>query len=165
MPTNFELAFSERPDVLAAWQQLNGAIKSNMDLRRYELATVAAAQRLRSTYCSVAHGRILVDQLDEPLHTILTDPDAELSELDRAIMDFAVQVVDDATAIEEADRDRLRALGLSDAEIMEVVLAATARCFFAKTLDALDVRADASYATMQPELLELLVVGRPLADA
>src|SRR5436190_1053073 len=40
---NFTRAFSERPDVYAAWRQLNGAVKANMDLRRYELATLAAA--------------------------------------------------------------------------------------------------------------------------
>ena len=45
------------PSVYAAWRQLNGAIKAGMDLRRYELATVAAARRLRSSYCMLAHGR------------------------------------------------------------------------------------------------------------
>ena len=37
MPTNWERAFAERPEVLAAWAGLNGAIKAGMDLRRYEL--------------------------------------------------------------------------------------------------------------------------------
>jgi alkylhydroperoxidase family enzyme len=56
---NFTRAFSLRPEVYAAWRQLNGAIKGGMDLRRYELATVAAARRLRSSYCALAHGTIL----------------------------------------------------------------------------------------------------------
>ena len=42
--TNSERAFAERPEVLAAWVQLNTAIKAGMDLRRYELATLAATQ-------------------------------------------------------------------------------------------------------------------------
>ena len=41
--TNYERAFADRPDVFAARGQLNGAIKAGMDLRRYELATLAAA--------------------------------------------------------------------------------------------------------------------------
>ena len=53
---NFTQAFSLRPEVYAAWRQLNEAIKADMDLRRYELATVAAARRLRSSYCMLAHG-------------------------------------------------------------------------------------------------------------
>src|SRR5579871_5455901 len=59
---NFTRAFSLRPEVYAAWRQLNGAIKSSMDLRRYELATVAAARRLRSSYCTLAHGSVLMNQ-------------------------------------------------------------------------------------------------------
>ena len=47
MATNYERAFQQRPAVYAAWGQLNGAIKAGMDLRRYELATLAAARRLR----------------------------------------------------------------------------------------------------------------------
>ena len=54
-------------------------------------------------------------------------------------MDLAERVVDDATAIDEADLQRLRDLGLSEREIMDVILAAAARCFFSKTLDALGV--------------------------
>jgi hypothetical protein len=42
MPTNTERAFEARPAVFAAWQELIGAIKAVMDLRRYELATLDA---------------------------------------------------------------------------------------------------------------------------
>lgn len=35
--------FALRPEVYAAWQGLNGAIKEGMDLRHYEPATLAAA--------------------------------------------------------------------------------------------------------------------------
>jgi hypothetical protein len=48
---------------------------------------------------------------------------------------------------------------------MDVVLAAAARCFFSKALDALGVLPDAELAELEPELLEVLVVGRPIADA
>ena len=40
-------AMSLRPSVLEAWGNLLRAIRSNMDERRYELATVTAASRLR----------------------------------------------------------------------------------------------------------------------
>jgi hypothetical protein len=42
---NFTLASSMRPEVYRAWRQLNGAVKANMDLRRYEPATITAARR------------------------------------------------------------------------------------------------------------------------
>lgn len=166
MPTNYERAFAERPEVLAAWGELNGAIKAGMDLRRYELATLAAARRLRSSYCCLAHGKVLFESFGEPVREIALDHRrAGLDDVDVAVMDLAERVVDDAGSIDDADLQRLRDLGLSDADIMDVVLAAAARCFFAKTLDALGVRADASFSSLEPELREALVVGRPIAGA
>jgi alkylhydroperoxidase family enzyme len=165
VPTNYERAFAERPEVYDAWVQLNGAIKAGMDLRRYELATLAAARRLRSSYCSLAHGKVLLERFQEPVLEIALDHrTAGLDEVDVAVMDLAERVVDDATSIGDADLHRLRELGLSETEIMDVVLAATARCFFSKTLDALGVRPDASFRELEPDLREALVVGRPIAE-
>ena len=165
MTTNYERAFAERPEVLAAWGQLNGAIKAGMDLRRYELATLAAARRLRSSYCCLAHGTVLRERFDEPVLEIALDHrTAGLDQTDIAVMDLAERVVDDAASIGDADLRQLRELGLSETEIMDVVLAAAARCFFSKALDGLGVRPDASYNDLEPELREALVVGRPIAD-
>jgi len=47
---NYSQAWSLRPEVLAAWRQLLTAIRAKMDPRRYELATLVAAARLRCTY-------------------------------------------------------------------------------------------------------------------
>jgi uncharacterized peroxidase-related enzyme len=166
LATNYELAFAERPEVLEAWGQLNGAIKAGMDLRRYELATLAAARRLRSSYCCLAHGKVLMERFGEPVREIALDHhSAGLDAVDVAVMDFAERVVDDATSIEERDVDRLRALGLTETEIMDVALAAAARCFFSKTLDALRLRPDASYSELPEDVREALVVGRPIADS
>lgn len=166
MPTNYERAFAERPDVLAAWVKLNSTVKAGMDLRRYELATLAAARRLRSSYCCLAHGTVLAEQFGEPVREIALDHHtAGLDEVDVAVMDLAERVVEDATSITDGDLQRLRNFGLSDTDVMDVVLAAAARCFFSKTLDALCVEPDASYRDIEPELREALVVGRPIADA
>ena len=161
---NFDRLFEPRPAVYDAWAALNAAVKANMDLRRYELATLAAARRLRSSYCCLAHGKVLHDDFGEDVAAIMRDPRAAgLDDVDLAVMAFAEKVVEDATAIEDADRQALRDLGLTDDEIMDVALAAAARCFFSKTLDALDCRADAAYGELDPGLREALVVGRPIA--
>jgi uncharacterized peroxidase-related enzyme len=169
---NYTKALSARPDVYARWKALNGSIKANMDLRRYELATWAAARRLRSTYCTVAHGTMLLgnDLISrDTLAGAAADPaTAEgLDDTDRAVMALAEKVVDDATSVTQDDVDGLRALGLSDADVLDVVLAATARCFFSKTLDALGAATDASFADKvgDPALLEALTVGRPVESA
>jgi uncharacterized peroxidase-related enzyme len=164
---NFAQAFSLRPDVYVAWQQLNGAIKANMDLRRYELATVAAARELRSSYCMLAHGSVLADQFLAPdgVRAVVEDHRAAgLDPVDVAVMDLAEKVAQDATTVTEADIERLRSLGLSDPEILDVVLAAAARCFFSKALDGVGARPDARFAQLEPELRDTLTVGRPIAD-
>ena len=156
---NLVRVFSLRPEVYRAWLQLNGAVKAP-DLRRYELATLAAARRLRSSYCALQHGKVLAEQFlsfDE-----VPGLPAGLDDADRAVMELAEKVVDDATSVTQADVDRLRELGLSDAEIVDVVLAAAARCFFSKTLDALGAAPDAAYADLPVEFREALTVGRPV---
>lgn len=160
-----ERAFADRPGVYAAWRGLVGAITENMELRRYELATFAAAQRLRSTYCSIMHGNVLRNDLGEDVLALTGDREANLDAVDLAIMDFAERVVVDATSITEGDLERLRDLGLTDPEIMDVALAAAARCFFSKTLDALCVQADARFQELAPELQAAFVVGRPIAQS
>jgi alkylhydroperoxidase family enzyme len=88
----FTEAFSLRPEIYAAWRQLNGAIKAGMDLRRYELATLAAARRLRSSYCMLAHGTVLADQFlgAAAVQAIASDHRAAgLDEVDVAVMDLA----------------------------------------------------------------------------
>jgi alkylhydroperoxidase family enzyme len=167
--TNFDRLFELRPQAYAAWRALNGAIKETMPQRRYELATMAAAGRLRSTYCMLAHGSVLLREgiVDGGTLRALVDDHrhAGLDPAEVAVMDLARKVVDDATSVTEADVERLRQSGLADDEILDVVLAAAARCFFSKTLDALGVQADAGYRELEPELREALTVGRPIADA
>lgn len=160
---NFVRAFSAYPEVYRAWLQLNGAVKAASDLRRYELATLAAARRLRSSYCALAHGKILAEQFYEPA-AVGRLPEG-LEPADVAVMELADKVAADATSVTQDDVDRLRGLGLSDDEIVAVVLAATARCFFSKTLDALGVSPDALYAELDPELRDSLTVGRPIEAA
>jgi uncharacterized peroxidase-related enzyme len=164
---NSTAAWATRPGILEGWQRLSAAIRESMDLRRYELATLAAARRLRSSYCMLAHGGILAEKFFAPddVRRLAVDHHAAgLEPVDVAVMDLAEKVADDATSVTRADVDRLRELGLDDGEIVSVVAAAAARCFFSKSLDALGVQPDASYASVEPELREALVVGRPIAS-
>ena len=163
---NYTRAFAHRPAVFRAWRALIGSITANMDERRYELVTLAAARRLRSSYCALAHGKVLVERFfpAADVGAIVRGDLAGLEPVDRAVMELADKVVADATSITADDIERVRAHGLSDAEIMDVVLAASVRCFYSKTLDALGVAPDAGYGDLAPpELRDALTVGRPIA--
>ena len=164
---NYAPAFAHRPDVAAAWNTLNGAVRGHMDRRRFELVTIAAARAYRSTYCMAAHCKFLRDECgDEPtMLAIAADPDGEhLDAADRAIVDFATQVARDASSVTEADVQRLRDHGLSDPDVVDIVLAAAARGFFTKVLDALGVQADAQLgAAFEDQVRHQVTVGRPFA--
>jgi uncharacterized peroxidase-related enzyme len=163
---NFTQAFSLRPEVYAAWRQLNGTIKESMDLRRYELATVAAARRLRSSYCTLAHGSVLLDKFLEAdaVRALVEDyRSADLEPVEVAVMDFADKVARDATSVTREDVEHLRSLGLGDEEILDVALAAAARCFFSKMLEAIGAEPDAKYQELDPETRDALTVGRAIA--
>lgn len=159
--------FAHRPAVYAAWAQLNGAVKASMDLRTYELATVAAARRLRSSYCCLAHGQVLLRRGlldDEGLRCAVADePTDQLSERDRAVMALADAVAAGAADMTEADLAPLRAHGMADDEILSVVLAAAARCFFSTVLDAVGAQPDRDLLELPDALRAALVVGRPIA--
>jgi uncharacterized peroxidase-related enzyme len=78
-----------------------------------------------------------------------------------AMMAFAQKIITQARQINESDFDELRKHGLSDEEILDIVVASTARSFFSKTLDALGAKPDEAYLELEPELVQVLTVGRP----
>jgi uncharacterized peroxidase-related enzyme len=157
--------FGERPALLRVWIELRNTIVASLGQRRYELVTLAAARRLRSSYCSLAHGQVLAEELLGPELTRAVAVDhrsAGLDPADVAIMDLAEKVAADATQVTQEDVDRLRELGLGDGEILDVVSAAAARAFFTKLTDGLGVQPDAAFLELDPALREVLVVGRPI---
>lgn len=78
-----------------------------------------------------------------------------------AMMIFAQKLTTQAYQVSEHDIDELRKHSLSDEEILDVVLASAARNFFSKTLDALGAKPDEAYLELEPELLQVLTLGRP----
>lgn len=78
-----------------------------------------------------------------------------------AIMSIAQKAVTQAQQVSEQDVDVLRGHGLPDQEILDIVLTATARSFFSKTLDAVGAVPDEVYRELEPELFPLLTPGRP----
>ncbi|MDF3051458.1 MAG: peroxidase [Pseudonocardia sp.] len=166
---NYAAAFVSRPEVARAWLALSAAVRGGMDRRRYEVATIAAAMALRNTYCTAAHAGFLRDACGDEatMRAIAADPTGgSLDETDRAVYGFATKVARDAAGITSTDVDDVRAAGLSDNDVADVVFAVAARRFFATVLDAVGVLPDHQLgAAFDPAVAEQLTVGRPFADA
>ncbi|HEU5194526.1 MAG TPA: carboxymuconolactone decarboxylase family protein [Methylomirabilota bacterium] len=164
---NWAQAFSLRPGVRDGWMALLKSIQANLPQRTYELATLAAARALRSSYCALAHGRVLAEKVfDAPSVTAIAQgaSSSPLEPRERALMAFAEKVALQADQITAADVEALRSHGYRDEEIFDVAAAAAARCFFSKLLDALGVQADAGFNELDPALRRALTVGRPIAS-
>jgi uncharacterized peroxidase-related enzyme len=164
---NYGRSFSHRPALFSAWVALNSTVKGVMDPRRYELATLAAAVRRRSSYCTIAHGERLLDlgTSEDELCALAREPEsAPLDETERAIFDFAAKVAEAAHTVTSEDVERLRSVGLTDAEIFDVASAAAARLFFTALCDAVGTRPDAAFRSRLPGLVEDLAVGRPVEE-
>ncbi|MER7458654.1 peroxidase [Micromonospora sp. NPDC126480] len=160
---NYTRLFAHSPAAYLAWQQLNGAVKTGMELRRYELATLAAARALKSSYCGLAHGKVLRDRFfDAPtVAAIARDHgSAGLSAQEVAVVDFAGKVAADPNSVTEADVLGLRNHGLDDTEIFHVILAAAARCFFSTVLSAGGAEPDPQYGeSLDVDLRQALSFG------
>jgi uncharacterized peroxidase-related enzyme len=146
------------PEAYKAWEQLIGSIAKPMGMRRYELVTLAAARGVRSEHCLLAHGNKSLRYMDEDEVTrvALDYRTAGLPESEVAMMEFAEKVSRASDQMTDADSQRLRDVGFTDREIVDIALAAAARNFFSRAIQALGVAVDVP-PTLPPALREALV--------
>ena len=164
---NYAKVFCHRPEIMGLWAQLQSGIKRHMDKRRFELVTFAAANALRSTLCSLAHGKVLTEffSMEDVQAMARGAAPKSLSAAEAAMMAFGRKVAHDATAVTLGDIDRLKQHGFTDAEIFDITAAAAARAFWTKVLDSLGVEADAPFRALNSEFRQALTVGRPIEGA
>src|SRR5262245_51143365 len=161
---DYATVFSHRPAVMRRWGELLAEIKRPMDKRRFELATFAAAVTLRSTLCTLAHGKALLQFF--PAEDVKAMARGEIPALlpaaDAAVMRFACAVAHDASAVTTDDVAELKSHGFSDAEVFDIAVTAAGRAFFTKVIESLGVATDSSLESMDLGLREALTVGRPV---
>jgi uncharacterized peroxidase-related enzyme len=64
---------------------------------------------------------------------------APISEQDRVMLDYVVQLTKDATRIQREDHERLRAVGFDDTAILQITLIASWLNYINRVADALGV--------------------------
>lgn len=156
---NYAKVFCYRPEIMRLWGELIAGIKRNMDKRRYELVTFAAAQALRSTLCSLAHGKVLTEFFSvEDVQAIARgEVPQSLSAAEVVMMAFGRKVARDASAVTSGDVERLKQHGFTDADIFDISATAAARAFWTKLLESLGVEADAPFLAMDSEFRKTLI--------
>ncbi|MEJ2089333.1 MAG: carboxymuconolactone decarboxylase family protein [Gammaproteobacteria bacterium] len=164
---NYAKVFCHRPEIMSLWASMLRGIRSHVDPRRFELVTLAAAHALRSSYCSLAHGKALTEHFSaEEIQAMLGESDVPVESLTNAevmMMAFARKVVTGASRITAGEVATLKSYGFTDAEIFDIASVAAARAFFAQLVESLGAEADASFLEIDDELRHTLAVGRPIS--
>jgi uncharacterized peroxidase-related enzyme len=164
---NYAKVFCYRPELMRLWAHLQAGIKHHMDKRRFELVTFAAAHALRSTLCSLAHGKALTEffSREDVQAMVRGEVPQSLSDAEAAMVAFGRKVALDASAVTSGDVELLKKHGFTDAEIFDIAATAAARAFFSKVIESLGVEADPPFHAMNSEFRQALTVGRPIARA
>ncbi len=125
---NFYRAFSVSPAHALGFAAYFGALfdekKSELSARERELIIVVVSAENRCEFCLVSHAAALREITGDPtfVETVsINYRRADLTDRERLLADFAVRVTRESYALDKNDLDPLRALGLTDAGIMEVV--------------------------------------------
>jgi uncharacterized peroxidase-related enzyme len=155
-----------RSDVLVAYTRFVETIRGGFSLpmRDWRLITFVAAKHIPSTYCSLAYGKGLLGDLESPEAVLAVQSDfrhAGLSDRDVAMLEYAEQITNDASKIDQQDIDRLHEHGFSDEQISDIALCAAFRNFISRYFDAVGSTPDDEYRALEPSFRDRLIVGRP----
>lgn len=123
---NVFAVLAARPDEFRAFFAYHDALmekEGGLSKAEREMIVVATSAANDCEYCVIAHGALvriyskrpkLADQLATNYRT------AELSERERVLLDFAVQVAVDPASVEQDDIEALREFGFNDDEIWDI---------------------------------------------
>ncbi|WP_354677620.1 peroxidase-related enzyme [Cupriavidus plantarum] len=124
---NVFLALAHRPDEFRAFLAYHDALMlketGNLTKGDREMIVVATSGANQCLYCVVAHGALLRIYEKKPLiaDQVATNyRKADIAPRQRAMLDFAMKVCDDARSVEEADYAALREHGFSDEDAWDI---------------------------------------------
>jgi uncharacterized peroxidase-related enzyme len=136
---------SIKPEALDVVKRLNEVLSfGNSGLSRIQeegIATVISVAN-RCRYGAMAHAGFLrrhSQNLEMASHFLCDYTQARLSSTDRRILDFAVQVTLEPSALTEDDVDQLRDVGLDEPRILSVVLITCLSNFMDRLANSLGV--------------------------
>ena len=128
---NVFLAFARRPAEWRAFFAYHDALMvpesvgrtSGLTKGEREMIVTTTSAANHCLYCVVAHGAILRVYEKKPLladQIAVNHRKADISERQRAMLDFAMKVCQDSAATDERDFDTLRSHGFSDEDIWDI---------------------------------------------
>lgn len=123
---NVFLSLAHRPDEFRAFFAYHDALMerdSGLSKAEREMIVVATSNGNQCQYCVVAHGAILRIRAKDPLiadQVAVNYRKADISDRQKAMLDFAMKVSNDAGAILDVDFQVLRDHNFSDEDIWDI---------------------------------------------
>ncbi|WP_260578957.1 peroxidase-related enzyme [Vreelandella populi] len=123
---NVFLTLAHRPDEFRAFFAYHDALMEkpgNLTLAEREMIVVATSAANQCQYCVIAHGAILRIRAKNPLvadQVSLNYRKADISSRQKAMLDFALKVTQQAYAIGEEDFATLAAHGFSEEDMWDI---------------------------------------------
>ncbi len=123
---NVFLAMAHRPDELRAFMAYHDILmekESGLTKGERELIVVATSAANNCNYCVVAHGAIARIRMKDPLiadQVAINYRKADLTDRQRAMIEFALKVALRSQEIVDADLELLRGHGFTDEDIWDI---------------------------------------------
>ena len=124
---NVFLTLARRPDEFRAFFMYHDALMEKetpgLSMAEREMIVVATSARNQCQYCVIAHGAILRIRAKNPYiaDQIATNyRKADITERQRAMLDYALKVSREAETVDESDYQRLNEFGFDDEDIWDI---------------------------------------------
>ncbi len=148
---NVLLSYAHNIDKLNAFSGMYNDLMlgdSGLSKLEREMIAVAVSAVNRCFYCLVSHGAAVRElsgkpELGEAL--VMNYRVADLDKRQRAMLDFAVMMTEASYKIEEEDRQKLRDVGFSDADIWDIAAVASFYNMSNRMSSAIDMRPNPEY--------------------
>ena len=124
---NIFLTLARRPEEFRAFFAYHDTLMDKetpgLSMAEREMIVVATSARNQCQYCVIAHGAILRIRTKNPYiadQLAANYRKADISERQRAMLDFALKVSRQAERVDESDYERLNGFGFDDEDIWDI---------------------------------------------
>lgn len=148
---NVLLSYSHDVAALDSFTQMYNQLmlgESGLSKLEREMIAVAVSSENDCHYCQVAHGAALRELSGDPIKSetvMMNYRAAELSQRERAMLDFAILMTKASATIEEADRQKLRDAGFTDRDIWDIASVASFYNMSNRMSSAVGMRPNSEY--------------------
>lgn len=151
---NVFLVLARRPDEFRAFFAYHDALMDkpgNLTKAEREMIVVATSNANQCQYCVVAHGAILRIRAKDPLiadQIAVNYRKADITDRQKAMLDYAMKVAFEAYAVNDADLERLGSYGFSEEDAWDIAAIAAFFGMSNRLANVTDMRPNDEFYTM-----------------